>query len=107
MVHFSFRPPNADYLGFPATTEGILESACLAEELGFDAVSVNDHIIVDSPRGTGYDRHAGPVHRTSAIGHRCCYGQRTQAPTRRWKSIATDGADGLVGRRGDVLCGRT
>ena len=47
MVHFSFRPPNADYLGFPATTEGILESACLAEELGFDAVSVNDHIIVD------------------------------------------------------------
>ena len=48
MVHFSFRAPNADYLGFPATTEGILESACRAEELGFDAVLVNDHIIVDS-----------------------------------------------------------
>ena len=61
MVHFSFRLPNADYLGFPATTEGILESACRAEELGFDAVLVNDHIIVDStPRvvdswGNTYD----------------------------------------------------
>lgn len=38
MVQFSFRAPNADYLGFPATTEGILESACKAEELGFDAI---------------------------------------------------------------------
>jgi probable F420-dependent oxidoreductase len=47
MVQFSFRPPNADYLGFEATSEGILESACKAEELGFDAVLVNDHIIVD------------------------------------------------------------
>ena len=47
MVQFSFRPPNADYLGFPATPEGILQSACKAEELGFDAVLVNDHIIVD------------------------------------------------------------
>ena len=47
MVQFSFRPPNADYLGFPATTEAILETACKAEELGFDAVAVNDHIIVD------------------------------------------------------------
>jgi probable F420-dependent oxidoreductase len=47
MVQCSFRPPNADYLGFQATSEGILESACKAEELGFDAVLVNDHIIVD------------------------------------------------------------
>ena len=47
MVQFSFRPPNADYLGFEATPEAILESACKAEELGFDAVLVNDHIIVD------------------------------------------------------------
>lgn len=61
MARFSFRLPNADYLGFPATTEGILESACRAEELGFDAVLVNDHIIVDdTPRvveswGNTYD----------------------------------------------------
>ena len=47
MVQFSFRPPNADYLGFPATSKAILETACKAEELGFDAVLVNDHIIVD------------------------------------------------------------
>lgn len=49
MVEFSFRPPNADYLGFPATPEGIVETACKAEELGFDAVLVNDHIIVGGP----------------------------------------------------------
>ena len=47
MVQFSFRPPNADYLGFEATPKGIIETACKAEELGFDAVLVNDHIIVD------------------------------------------------------------
>ncbi len=49
MVQFSFRPPNADYLGFPATPEGIVDTACQAEELGFDAVLVNDHIIVGGP----------------------------------------------------------
>ena len=49
MVQFSFRPPNADYLGFPATPRGIVETACQAEELGFDAVLVNDHIIVGGP----------------------------------------------------------
>jgi probable F420-dependent oxidoreductase len=47
MVQFSFRPPNADYLGFQATTEGIIQTACKAEALGFDAIFVNDHIIVD------------------------------------------------------------
>ena len=48
MVQFSFRPPNADYLGFEATPAGIITTACKAEALGFDAVLVNDHIIVDS-----------------------------------------------------------
>jgi probable F420-dependent oxidoreductase len=47
MVQCSFRPPNADYLGFEATPEGIVASARRAEELGFDALLVNDHIIVD------------------------------------------------------------
>ncbi len=51
MAQFSFRIPNADYLGFPATTQAIVETACKAEELGFDALFVNDHVIVDdSPR---------------------------------------------------------
>jgi probable F420-dependent oxidoreductase len=47
MIQVSFRPPNADYLGFKATRKGIIETARKAEELGFDAVLVNDHIIVD------------------------------------------------------------
>jgi probable F420-dependent oxidoreductase len=61
MVQFSFRPPSADYLGFEATPEGIIETACKAEELGYDVVLLNDHIIVDgSPRalpswGNTYD----------------------------------------------------
>ena len=51
MVQYSFRLPNADYLGFPATTEAIVQAALKAEELGFDALFVNDHVIVDdSPR---------------------------------------------------------
>ena len=51
MAQYSFRLPNADYLGFPATTEAIVKTACKAEDLGFDALFVNDHVIVDdSPR---------------------------------------------------------
>ena len=44
---YSFRLPNADYLGFPATTQAIAETAVKAEALGFDALFVNDHVIVD------------------------------------------------------------
>jgi probable F420-dependent oxidoreductase len=47
-VRFSCRCPNADYLGFEATPEAIIASAAKAEELGFDAVFVNDHITVDN-----------------------------------------------------------
>ena len=51
MAQYSFRLPNADYLGFPATPQAIVETACKAEELGFDALFVNDHVIVDdAPR---------------------------------------------------------
>ncbi len=46
-VRFSCRCPNAEYLGFEATPEAIIASARTAEALGFDAVFVNDHIIVD------------------------------------------------------------
>ena len=49
-MQFSFRPPNADYLGFKATPEGIVETTRKAESLGFDAVFLNDHIIVKGPR---------------------------------------------------------
>jgi probable F420-dependent oxidoreductase len=47
-VQFSTRCPNADYLGFEASPDGIILAAAKAEALGFDAVFVNDHIIVDS-----------------------------------------------------------
>jgi len=56
VVQFSFRPPNADYLGFAAAPEGIITTARKAETLGFDAVLGNDHIIVDgSPRSAVWD----------------------------------------------------
>ncbi|HEX3860390.1 MAG TPA: LLM class F420-dependent oxidoreductase [Stellaceae bacterium] len=46
-VRFSCRCPNTDYLGFEASPEAIIASAQKAEELDFDAIFVNDHIIVD------------------------------------------------------------
>lgn len=62
MVQFSFRPPNADYLGFTATSEGIIKTACKAEQLGFDAVFVNDHIIVDNtPRSASWANTYDPL----------------------------------------------
>jgi probable F420-dependent oxidoreductase len=62
VVQFSFRPPNADYLGFEATPEGIITTAYKAEALGFDAVLVNDHIIVDrSPRSAVWANTYDPL----------------------------------------------
>jgi Luciferase-like monooxygenase len=50
-VQFSTRCPNSDYLGFETSPEAIVSAAKKAEEVGFDAIFVNDHIIVDgSPR---------------------------------------------------------
>ena len=45
-MQFSFRIPNADYLGFPATPEAILTATQRAEALGYDAVLLNDHLIM-------------------------------------------------------------
>src|SRR6202011_578336 len=47
-VRFSTRCPNSDYLGFETSPEAIVAAAKKAEEVGFDAMFVNDHIIVDS-----------------------------------------------------------
>jgi alkanesulfonate monooxygenase SsuD/methylene tetrahydromethanopterin reductase-like flavin-dependent oxidoreductase (luciferase family) len=47
-VRFSTRCPNSDYLGFETSPEAIVAAAKKAEEAGFDAIFVNDHIIVDS-----------------------------------------------------------
>ena len=62
MTQYSFRIPNADYLGFPATPEARVETACKAEELGFDALFVNDHVIVDdSPRNSSWRNVYDPL----------------------------------------------
>jgi hypothetical protein len=45
-VCFSTRAPNADYLGFEASPEAIIAAAKKAEEVDFDAIFVNDHVIV-------------------------------------------------------------
>jgi probable F420-dependent oxidoreductase len=45
-ITFSTRAPNADYLGFEASPEAIVAAAKTAEEVGFDAIFVNDHIVV-------------------------------------------------------------
>jgi probable F420-dependent oxidoreductase len=45
-VSFSTRAPNSDYLGFEASPEAIIAAAKKAEEVGFDAIFVNDHIVV-------------------------------------------------------------
>src|SRR6201986_5097289 len=47
-VRFSTRCPNSDYLGFQTSPEAIVAAAKKAEEVGFDAIFLNDHIIVDN-----------------------------------------------------------
>jgi len=46
-MQFSFRIPNADYLGFPATPDAIVAAAQRAERLGYDALLLNDHLIIN------------------------------------------------------------
>ena len=68
MVRFSTRAPNSDYLGFEATPEAIVAAAQKAEELGFDAIFVNDHIIVDgSPRAAPWTHTFDPLIAASFI----------------------------------------
>ena len=61
-VKFSCRCPNTDYLGFTASPQGIVATAVKAEQLGFDAIFVNDHIIVDdSPRSAPWTNTYDPL----------------------------------------------
>jgi alkanesulfonate monooxygenase SsuD/methylene tetrahydromethanopterin reductase-like flavin-dependent oxidoreductase (luciferase family) len=46
----STRCPNSDYLGLETSREAIVAAAQKAEEVGFDAIFVNDHIIVDGSK---------------------------------------------------------
>jgi probable F420-dependent oxidoreductase len=60
-VSFSCRCPNADYLGFETSPDAIIRTAVKAEALGFDAIFVNDHIVVDgSPRSAAWTNTYDP-----------------------------------------------
>ena len=68
-VQFSTRCPNSDYLGFEASPEAIVAAAKKAEEVGFDAIFVNDHIIVDgSPRSAPWTNVYDPFVAMSFCG---------------------------------------
>ena len=61
-AQFSTRCPNADYLGFEASPEAIIAAAKKAEEVAFDAIFANDHIIVDgSPRAAAWTNVYDPL----------------------------------------------
>ena len=61
-VAFSCRCPNTDYLGFEASPEAIVATAQKAEALGYDAIFVNDHIMVDdSPRSAPWTNCYDPL----------------------------------------------
>src|SRR6201994_558072 len=69
-VRFSTRAPNADYLGFEASPEAIVTAAKKAEEVGFDAILVNDHIIVgNDARSAPWTNVYDPFVAMSFIAH--------------------------------------
>ena len=71
-VRFSPRCPNSDYLGFEASPEAIVTAAKKAEEVGFDAIFVNDHISLTAPPA----QHRGPMFGIRSL--RCRSLQRTR-----------------------------
>ena len=71
-VRFSPRCPNSDYLGFEASPEAIVTAAKKAEEVGFDAIFVNDHISLTAPPA----QHRGPTFGIRSL--RCRSLQRTR-----------------------------
>ena len=73
-VRFSTRCPNSDYLGFEASPEAIVAAAKKAEEVGFDAIFVNDHIhiLLTALRA----QHRGPTFGIRSL--RCRSLQRTR-----------------------------
>ena len=72
-VRFSTRCPNSDYLGFETSPEAIVAAAKKAEEVGFDAIFVNDHIIVVTALPA---QHRGPTFGIRSL--RCRSLQRTR-----------------------------
>ena len=71
-VRFSTRCSNSDYFGFAASPEAIVTAAKKAEEVGFDAIFVNDHILLTALPA----QHRGP--RFGIRSLRCRSLQRTR-----------------------------
>ena len=70
-VSFSTRAPNSDYLGFEASPEAIVAAAKKAEEVGFEAIFVNDHVVVgDDARSASWTNVYDPFVAMSFIAAR-------------------------------------
>ena len=106
-VGFSTRCSNSDYFGFAASPEAIVAAAKQAEEVGFDAIFVNDHIIVDgSPPRSIVDQHFGirslrcrSLQRTRCLGsglwRRAAQGCRLSRPVAQ--TLSRGSPSGAVG----------
>ena len=100
-VRFSTRCPNSDYLGFETSPEAIVAAAKKAEEVGFDAIFVNDHIhiLLTALRA----QHRGPTFGIRSL--RCRSLQRTRwlgsglwaAGRSRMSSFKISGANPIQG----------
>src|ERR1700720_1399889 len=101
-VRFSTRCPNSDYLGFETSPEAIVAAATKAEEVGFDAIFVNDHIIVDSSsRAAPWTNVYDPFVAMSFIAaHTTRIGVGVSVlimPYRNPVGLVVDGQDAVVG----------
>ena len=103
-VRFSTRCPNSDYLGFEACRRRLLQPRKKAEEVGFDAIFVNDHIIVDgSPRAAPWTNVYDPFVAMSFIAaHTTRIGVGVPGCDRQ--ELGDDRPD--VGRSADCRCWR-
>ena len=95
---FRRRCPNSDYLGFETSPEAIVAAAKKAEEVGFDAIFVNDHISLTAPPA----QHRGPTFGIRSL--RCRSLQRTRclrfgplAAGSRMSSFKISGANPIQG----------
>ncbi len=114
-VQFSTRCPNSDYLGFETSPEAIVVAAKKAEEVGFDAILVNDHIIVDSSRSRAapWTNVYDPTFRRDVVyrrphdphrGRRFGADHAVPQPGRDRQELGDDRPD--VGRAADRRCRR-
>src|SRR5690349_11119344 len=107
-VRFSTRAPNADYLGFEASPEAIITAAKKAEEVGFDAILVNDHIIVgNAARSAPWTSSTTRLSRCrSSPRTRRALGRRLSSATNRFRLEASEADTRLLtfAARDDRVC---